>query len=614
MKYKYTIILFFSCVQLKIAAQTYSASAFEKIIFEVENAYYDGHLSYDEYENKLDFHTKRIVQLANANKEKLNEIEYPKNWSGIDVAGKTEQQTNKENLLLNWAIYNYLTDTTWYKQDNGTYATQYPMQYAKADPFGKENWENTMVTTLLDTTKQKGNCFSLAALYYVFSLRLQTEAYLCTAPQHIFIQHLGTDGNYYNIELGSHSFPGAGTIKAYTYTTHQAVESGVAMRRLNEQEAIALCFVQMAKGYEAKTPLSYGSTCPDFSRGAGGGGFMLQCANQALQYDSLCLTALLLKGQILEKIISNNTEDKNAQKALSTTKEKLIDLGYASLPSSMQTELLGQASSNTKVLPFSSIDKTQAYYTASQNKFPEINSTAIENLSLSEKENQIDPVSFALTIDPLAEKYPSLSPYSFCANNPIVFVDPSGNDILLALLCFISKTSESPKKEITASVLQQDLNNLQAINNAIKKAEQNAEYAKETGDVNAYEVALQAADAARADYAAASAKAEADLQAEEVNAARKKAEVDELLHPHTDVSALPPAIPPSMSAAPNEEDENIEPCISEEDGGSNPDGNCDDIFEDMRDKDDEDQERKELQEQSDELQEIIEEGIIEGIE
>lgn len=34
-----------------------------------------------------------------------------------------------------------------------------------------------------------------------------------------------------------------------------------------------------------------------------------------------------------------------------------------------------------------------------------------------------------LSIDPLASKYPSMSPYSFCANNPILFIDPNGKEI-----------------------------------------------------------------------------------------------------------------------------------------------------------------------------------------
>jgi RHS repeat-associated protein len=36
-----------------------------------------------------------------------------------------------------------------------------------------------------------------------------------------------------------------------------------------------------------------------------------------------------------------------------------------------------------------------------------------------------------LTIDPLASKYPSLSPYNFVGNSPVVFVDPDGEKIII---------------------------------------------------------------------------------------------------------------------------------------------------------------------------------------
>lgn len=34
-----------------------------------------------------------------------------------------------------------------------------------------------------------------------------------------------------------------------------------------------------------------------------------------------------------------------------------------------------------------------------------------------------------ISVDPLWEKYPSLSPYQYCANNPLVYVDPDGKEI-----------------------------------------------------------------------------------------------------------------------------------------------------------------------------------------
>jgi RHS repeat-associated protein len=37
-----------------------------------------------------------------------------------------------------------------------------------------------------------------------------------------------------------------------------------------------------------------------------------------------------------------------------------------------------------------------------------------------------------LSLDPLQKKYPSLSPYNFCANNPIIYVDADGRAFAIA--------------------------------------------------------------------------------------------------------------------------------------------------------------------------------------
>ena len=37
------------------------------------------------------------------------------------------------------------------------------------------------------------------------------------------------------------------------------------------------------------------------------------------------------------------------------------------------------------------------------------------------------------TIDPMAEKYPSISPYAYCAGNPIRYIDPDGKEVRIYL-------------------------------------------------------------------------------------------------------------------------------------------------------------------------------------
>ena len=52
-------------------------------------------------------------------------------------------------------------------------------------------------------------------------------------------------------------------------------------------------------------------------------------------------------------------------------------------------------------------------------------------------------LSIWLGVDPMSDKYPSLSPYVYCADNPVKLVDPNGEDVFI---CGASSDSESDAK------------------------------------------------------------------------------------------------------------------------------------------------------------------------
>lgn len=458
--------------ELKAMLEGTKEANFERAVFISENPYYGNKYSYEEFQRDIEFHLFFVQKLIELN-DKSDSMDFNvkvNQYGRFNMDEIRHLPGEKEELyrkaLSNWAIFTYITDTT------GIYLYHPPFTYATHDPFGIKDWSNSQVIHLLYSQEQKGNCFALTAFYKILADRLNTDVRLCTAPQHIYIQHRDHKGDYYNVELATAGHPGDGTIQTLTHTTTEAIKSGIALRSYNTRQSIGLCLINLAKSYEHK----FGSKDDDF---------LLKCAELVLKHDNRNLNALLLKQQILDTrvmsyALEKNVSDINLLKADTEISQSVYELekhlallyrlGYRQMPYDMQeiimTGIIPENFEDKNPSPFTTIVPKEEHRTSFQTLygglFQEvfetrefepyghfIFQTATNKITVVDTTAQtgflIDPVVFAydfgarmydtrvgrwLSRDPLESKYPGLSPYSFVANTPLIAIDPDGRDII----------------------------------------------------------------------------------------------------------------------------------------------------------------------------------------
>jgi len=485
-------------IELKAMLEETIEPNFERAVFISENAYNENKYSYDDFQYAISQHQFFIETLIAANDKSgtidfnikvnqygrfnLDDIRYPPN----------EKKELYQKALINSMIFKYLTDTiyTLFPNDSNSMGIFYhtPYTYASKDPFGIKNWSNSQVLNLLISKEQKGNCFALTAFYKILSDRMKSDARICTAHQHIYIQHKDEKGDYYNVELATAGHPGDGTIQTLTHTTTDAIKSGIALRSYDSKQSVGLCLVNLAKSYEHK----FGSKDDDF---------LLKCAELVLKHDRLNLNALLLKQQVLDARVKSYSMEKNINeinklKANPEISQSIYELekhivllcrlGYRQMPFDMQkiimSGIMPEDFEDKNPRPFTTIDPkdehrkkfTTLYGGLFQEVFVTkefeqyghfIFQTSTNKLTLIDTSAQtgflIDPVAFAYDFgarmfdsrvgiftsrDPHESSYPHLSPYSAFGNNPIIYIDPDGRDIVY----FDCEGNEIKSKRVTS--------------------------------------------------------------------------------------------------------------------------------------------------------------------
>lgn len=289
---------------------------FSKGVFLVEQTYYGSDITYAEFEKSIDSLTELVRQHL--------DVQHVKKYN----------QPDSLNYLKNFSIFSTLFNTLNVVFEDSAFRLEIPpFSYEQEDPLGKQDWTNMFVTKLLQT--RKGNCHSLTYLYKMVADKIGAKCWLALAPNHIYIKNFSQYLGWYNTELTSRSFPTDAWIMTTSYIHPNAVRRGLYMDTLSNQQSLALCVLDLAKGYESQTHNYYD-------------GFILQCCDLALQYHPVNPMALLLKAETLRKVYDLENREKKpgaveTYKQMEAAYVTLAKLYYREMPEKMYLQWLNTA-------------------------------------------------------------------------------------------------------------------------------------------------------------------------------------------------------------------------------------------------------------------------------
>jgi hypothetical protein len=297
-------------------------SSFKEAVFTVENAYNNNTLDKEYFDKHIQVLTDLAQQLI-VSRELIYDFE------------------DKEQVEKYAALYSVMTDTIPIQLDSNQILMFPPFTYDFNDIWGHFDWSNMFVTKLLET--KQGNCHSLPYLYKILSDEIGANTHIAVAPNHFYIKHQSKANGWYNTELTSGIFPIDAWLMASGYIHLDAIVNKLYMEALNEKQSIALCMIDLAKGYDRKMGLMV-----DYE-------FILKCCDTALLHYPHYINGLLLKAEtkknqfdaLMEKYYAEYPADifylpeaKQLFTEMTELYSKIHELGYRKMPEEMYLDWL----------------------------------------------------------------------------------------------------------------------------------------------------------------------------------------------------------------------------------------------------------------------------------
>lgn len=282
--------------------------SFKRAVFLTENAYLDNQVSYENFCGLLN----ELVTVSRTVEAQSGEhLLY--------------DRADKASVLKNAVLFRLMRDST--RFTSGRVVA--PFRYDFEDFNGDVEWRKMFVTKLLVT--HTGNCHSLPFLYKILADETGAQTWLALAPNHIYLKQRNEKDGWYNTELTSHTFPNDAWLTASGYISRETIISGIYMDTLSAKQNIALCLVDLAKGYEHKV----GRTASE--------AFVLKCTDLALHYFPNYINAQLLRAEALRQQFERQANPAEAQRAFAAMESaytRIFDTGYREMPPAMYAEWL----------------------------------------------------------------------------------------------------------------------------------------------------------------------------------------------------------------------------------------------------------------------------------
>jgi hypothetical protein len=242
--------------------------SFKRAVYVTENAYLDDQLDYEEFDKHIKLLAGRCLLIS----EQSDLI-----YNGTD----------KEEVKKYAAVFRLMTDTMKFYQNEKEFYSTIPYKYDFEDFFGDKDWSKMFVSKLLKT--HTGNCHSLPFLYKMLCEELKTKAHLAMAPNHTYIKLWCEKMGWYNTELTSGYFPIDAWVMASGYVHLSAIQNRVYMDTLSDKQSIAVCLIDLAKGYEKK----FGDRSNL--------NFITKCCDLALMFYPQYVNGLILRAETYKK-------------------------------------------------------------------------------------------------------------------------------------------------------------------------------------------------------------------------------------------------------------------------------------------------------------------------